>query len=102
MKTVADIIVNGTFKAMDVDIYIDATHNYVFAIGEKYRKAYKVTDTSNNGTIILSFPMSWARCKLIKAYLKTPYKTGNIKLRGSRRKATATDDSVNEWLERVA
>lgn len=102
MTTVSDILVNKTFKAMDVDVYIDTTHNYVFAIGEKYRRAYKVTSTDNNGTIILDFPMSWARCKLIKAFLKTPYKAGNIRLRGSRRKATATDDSINEWLERVA
>ena len=100
-KTVGDIVCDATFKGFNAKVLIDDTHNYVFVVSDVKRVAYKVTNTSNKGVVILSWPMSWARVKLIAPYCKSVYRAGNVRLRAGS-KPTTRVDSVNEWLEGVA
>ena len=82
--TVGDIIMREN-KA-NVYTYDDKGLSYVVVVkGNKYRKAYKVSNTSNNGLVLMAWPLSRARLKLMSNKLKSVYDNGNVKLlRGSK------------------
>ena len=84
MFTVSDIITKES-KA-NVYTYDDKGLSYVIVVkGNKYKRAYKVSDTSNKGLVLMSWPLSRARLKLMSNKLKSIYDNGNVKvLRGSK------------------
>lgn len=102
-NTVADIICNNFFSK-HCKTYVDNVHNYVFVIGDTYRRAFKVSSTKNSGLVYMSFPMSKARCKIIAKCLQTPKDNGNIvKRHNAKTSCISSDDmAMNEWLEGMA
>jgi len=83
MRTVSDLII----KAGKAKVYAYDNNglSYIIVINGNYKKAYKVTNTTNKGVVLMSWPISRARVKLIGDKLKTMYDNGNIELlRGAR------------------
>lgn len=76
--TVSDIITKE--RNARVYAYDNNGLSYIITIDGNRKKAYKVTNTTNKGVVLMSWPISRARVKLINDKLKTMYDNGNIKL----------------------
>jgi len=83
MFTVSDVIVKAG-KAR-VYAYSDKGLSYIITTDGKRNRAYKVSDTSNKGLVLMSWAVSRARMKLLADKLVDVVTNGNVKLlRGTK------------------
>ena len=84
MRTVSDLIIKAGTGSR-VMSYNKGNLHYIFVVSKNYRRAYKVSNTTNKGYVITSFPMSWARVKKVWKDCVSVYDNGNVvRLRGER------------------
>lgn len=82
-NTVSDVIV----KAGKAKVYAYTNNglSYIITTDGKRNRAYKTTSTDNKGLVLMSWPISRARMKLLANKLVDVATNGNVKvLRGSK------------------